>query len=103
MFRFAQHDTCRRNLSGSGCSLGRHCLRVRIDLQKALDLSAPIPNPNLSREKGALLLRILDGLRFKNKDALLAGERRARPSVTVRLNIDDEPGTHVGRRVLHNY
>jgi hypothetical protein len=76
---------------------------VRLNFQATLDLSAPVPDPNLGREKGALLLRVLNRLRLENKNAFLAGALGAGPSVTMRLYINDEPGAHVGQRVLHNY
>jgi hypothetical protein len=76
---------------------------MRINFKAALDLAAPVPNPNLGREKSALLLRVLDRLRLENKNAFLAGALGAGPSVTMRLYINDEPGAHVGHRVLHNY
>jgi hypothetical protein len=69
---------------------------MRIDFQAPFDFAAPIADADLGGVKGALLLRILDGLRFENENAFLARALRARPTVTVRLYINDEPGAHVG-------
>jgi hypothetical protein len=82
---------------------GRHRLRLWIDDQQPLDLALSIANANLGRDKSALPLRILDGLRLENKDALFICALRTNPPITVRLDIDDEPGIHAGRRVLHIY
>jgi hypothetical protein len=75
---------------------GRHCLALGIDLEATFNISTPIANSNLSGDKCALSLCVLDGLRLENKNAFLARALHTRPSVTVRLNIDDEPGVHLG-------
>jgi hypothetical protein len=67
---------------------------VRINFEATLDLSAPIANANFGREKSALLLRVLNRLRLENKNAFLARALRARPAITMRLYINDEPGAH---------
>jgi hypothetical protein len=67
-----------------------------INLQTAFDLAAPIANTDLSGKKSALLLRVVNGLRFQDKNAFLARALCAGPSVPVRLYINDEPGVHVG-------
>jgi hypothetical protein len=67
---------------------------VRINFEASLDLPTPIADSNLGGEKSALLLRVLNRLRFENKDTFLARALRARPAVTVRLYINDEPGAH---------